>query len=254
MCLVNFQYSQHPVYSLIVAANRDEFYDRPTAPAHFWSDFPLVLAGRDLLQMGTWLGISKNGRFAALTNYRDPTQKDGKYSRGNIVKDFLISNERPSDYIDQLSKNHDSYGGFNILLANDQQFFHYNNMLDEKNEIPPGTHSLSNHTLNTPWPKAQRGKKELNEYLQTHPSHVCPKEIFNILANEEVAEDQFLPSTGVDLELERALSPLFIKTPHYGTRSSTVLMVDREKNVQFIERSYRNGRFLSECQYTFKIK
>ena len=254
MCLVNFHYKQHPVYSLIVAANRDEFYERPTAPANYWEDHPDILAGRDLLQMGTWLGISKNGRFAALTNFRDSSLLDGTQSRGTIVKDFLNTQKSPSEFIDKLSKERESYGGFNIILADGKQFLHYNNVLNERNDIIPGTHSLSNHTLNTPWPKVEYGKRSLSQYVEEHPDQVNPEALFHLLANEEVAPDHSLPVTGIGLDMERSLSPLFIKLPQYGTRSSTVLLIDQEKNVDFIERTFHNGAFYSERKYHFKIK
>ena len=244
MCLVNFQFRTHPTYPLIVVANRDEFYERPTEPAHFWEDYPDILAGRDLLQMGTWLGVSKAGRFAALTNFRDPQLKPGDLSRGDIVRDFLIGQQNPLDFIEELKKNKDSYGGYNVVIGDSHQLFHYNNILDEMNEVSPGTHSLSNHTLNTPWPKVEKGKQRLAEYLLLDNIEVEP--LFKLLKDEEVAQDSELPDTGVGIELERSLSPLFIKMPNYGTRSSTVLLMDENQNITFAERTYYKGKMHSE--------
>ncbi len=244
MCLVNFQFKVHPNYPLIVVANRDEFYERPTEPAHFWEDHPTILAGRDLLQMGTWLGVSKAGRFAALTNFRDPQLKPGHLSRGDIVRDFLIGQQEPLDFIEELKKSRESYGGYNIVIGDSHQLFHYNNILDEMNEVSPGTHSLSNHSLNTSWPKVEKGKQRLAEYLLLDNIEVEP--LFKLLKDEEVAQDSELPDTGVGIELERSLSPLFIKMPNYGTRSSTVLLMDENQNITFAERTYYKGKMHSE--------
>ncbi|MEK4520612.1 NRDE family protein [Psychrobacillus sp. FSL W7-1457] len=244
MCLVNFQFQTHPTYPLIVVANRDEFYERPTESAHFWEDHPSILAGRDLLQMGTWLGVSKAGRFAALTNFRDPQLEPGHLSRGEIVRNFLIGHQDPLDFIEELKKNRDSYGGYNIVIGDSHQLFHYNNILDEMNEVSPGTHSLSNHTLNTPWPKVEKGKQSLAEHLLLDNIEVGP--LFDLLTDESVAKDSELPDTGVGIELERSLSPLFIKMPNYGTRSSTVLLMDENQNITFAERTYYKGKMHSE--------
>ena len=253
MCLINLHFQDHPNYKLIVAANRDEFYDRPTSPAHFWVDEPNLLAGRDLVQMGTWLGITKNGRFAALTNYRDPAQFGVvKASRGEIVKNFLIENTSTLDFIDKLNLKKDHYNGFNIIIGNAEQLHYYNNINEQIIEIPRGTHGLSNHFLNTPWPKVSSGKSMLHNYVVKHKV-LDADELFTILLNAELAEDANLPNTGVELELERQLSPLFIRTPNYGTRCSTVLLVDNDNNVTFIERTYENGLFKIENNYSFQI-
>ncbi|QUW22423.1 NRDE family protein [Sporosarcina sp. Marseille-Q4063] len=253
MCLINFHLKDHPNYKLIVAANRDEFYERPTRPAHFWKDEPGLLAGRDLVQMGTWLGITKSGRFAALTNYRNPAEFGVvKESRGEIVKNFLVEDTSPSDFIHKLNTKKDLYNGFNILIGNTEQLHYYNNINEQIIVIPPGTHGLSNRFLNTPWPKVIKGKEMLQNYV-TKNEIMDADELFNILMNAELAEDASLPKTGVELELERQLSPLFIQTPNYGTRCSTILLVDHDNNVTFIERTYENGQFKLENNYSFQI-
>ena len=255
MCLVNFHFQDHPVYKLIVVANRDEFYERPTATADFWEDHPTILAGRDLLQMGTWLGVTKGGRFAALTNYRDPRlMETGRFSRGDIVRDFLANGDNPVDFIQKLAGNKESYGGYNIVIGDGNQLFHYNNILDETNEIFSGTHSLSNHTLNTPWPKVEKGKKRLRDYACSTLGELQLDSLFNIISDQSKANDEELPNTGVGLEMERLLSPMFIKIPSYGTRSSTVLLIDQEDNITFVERTFLEGEFHSENQFTFKIE
>lgn len=253
MCLINFQFHEHPYYKLIVAANRDEFYNRPTASAHFWNDEPTILAGRDLEQMGTWLGITKQGRFAALTNYRNPAHMaSGKTTRGEIITNYLTETSSPWDFIATIHENKVSYNGFNLILGNPDQLVYYNNIDGNTVDIPPGTHGLSNHFLNTPWPKVTKGKEMLHNYVIKHEVIQVDK-LFAILSNEEVAEDVNLPETGIDLELERQLSPLFIKTEQYGTRCSTVLLIDHENNLTFLERTFNNGLFIKEKKFEFQI-
>ena len=253
MCLINFQRKTHSNYKLIVVANRDEFYKRPTAPAHFWKDHPQLLAGRDLLQMGTWLGITKQGRFAALTNFRDPAHMEsGKNSRGAIVTDYLTQNVSPGEYLNQLRNNKTDYTGFNVIVGNSGELFHYNNVRNKITKITAGIHGLSNDTLNTPWPKVTKGKKLLREYvLQTEDLQI--NELFKINSDTTQATEEDLPQTGVGLSLERQLSPLFINTPEYGTRSSTVLLIDKGNNVTFVERTYHRGEFSEEKRFSFQI-
>lgn len=254
MCLINFQFHNHPTYPLIIVANRDEIYHRPTQSARFWEDEPSLLAGRDLLQMGTWLGITKQGRFAALTNYRDPSiDVTGKISRGGLVKEFLTSDQSPQQYLTQLKNTKENYAGYNLLFGTVQQLFHYNNILDEKSEISPGTHGLSNNTLNTPWPKVIKGKQMLEVYTST-TKNLDINQLFQTIADSEKASDEELPDTGVGIELERMLSPLFIRTPDYGTRSTTVLLIDQNNQVTYVERSYDKGEFKEENVFSFAIE
>lgn len=255
MCLVNFHIHEHPMYQLIVVANRDEFYKRPTAKAHFWEDYPNILAGRDLMQKGSWLGISKEGRFAALTNYRDPRLSEiGRVSRGDIVKEFLAGDISAAEYAQKLSKQRRDYAGFNVVVSDGTDFYHYNNIYDEINKIPLGTHSISNHTLNTPWPKVVKGRERLAQLVESHQQYIELDALFNIVFDEERAPDYLLPKTGVTLEWERLLSSLFIKSPEYGTRSTTVILVDRQGAVTFVEKSFEKGEFESENAFTFHIE
>ncbi|PAV29718.1 hypothetical protein CIL05_10125 [Virgibacillus profundi] len=254
MCLINFQFQEHPKYKLIVAANRDEAYDRPTAPAAFWEDHPNILAGRDLSQMGTWLGITKHGRFAALTNYRDPEHmKSGANSRGEIITNYLANDISTEAFLDSLKLGKDNYVGFNLILGSPDSLYYYNNIENEAIKITSGTHGLSNHFLNTPWPKVTKGKKRLREYVGSQ-KNIESNVLFDILSDAEDAEDAHLPQTGVGLDLERILSPLFIKTTNYGTRSSTVLIIDHDNNVTFTERTYNEGKFINEKQFSFRLE
>ncbi|MBY7142805.1 NRDE family protein [Virgibacillus sp. NKC19-3] len=254
MCLINLHVNNHPNYKLIVAANRDEFYERPTAPAHLWEDEPQILAGRDLIQMGTWLGVTKQGRFAALTNFRDPEHmQPGTFSRGEIAKNYLSTDVSPEEFLHTLKQDKAKYVGFNVILGNTEQLFHYNNVHNEITEIPAGTHGLSNDTLNTPWPKVTKGKKKLREYVMNQ-KEIQPNKLFEIVSDTEEAHIGDLPKTGVGLDFERKLSPLFIRTPDYGTRSSTVLLVDKQDNVLFHERTFDQGELKKENHFSFRIE
>lgn len=249
MCLINFHYDDHPIYKLIVAANRDEFYERPTAPAEFWTDQPDILAGRDLLHMGTWLGVTKSGRFAALTNYRNPEEVSvGKQSRGDIVTNFLAENVSSEVFLETLKEEKDNYAGFNILVGDADSLFYFSNKRPEIMEVSAGTHGLSNHFLNTSWPKVVKGRTKLRDYVMGHDI-IEPGALFDIISDADVAPDALLPSTGVGLDLERQLSPLFIKTPTYGNRSSTVLLVSHDQSITFVERTFANGEWTDERRF-----
>ncbi|SES66597.1 Uncharacterized conserved protein, contains NRDE domain [Oceanobacillus limi] len=254
MCLINFQFHDHPNYKLVIAANRDEFYNRPTAAAHFWEDHPNILAGRDLQQMGTWLGITKEGRFAALTNYRDPAHMGtGRNSRGEIVRYYLAGSDTPKQFLTALQEEKGNYVGFNVLVGSQNELFYYNNIENEITEIEKGhTYGLSNHFLNTPWPKVVKGKDQLQAYLEK-TSDIDPDSLFLLLQDAEQAPLDELPDTGIGVDLERKLSPLFIHIPQYGTRCSTVVTVDHKDYVTFVERTYHDGKYVGEKKFGFQI-
>lgn len=252
MCLILFAYQQHPQYPLIVAANRDEFYERKTKEAHFWDDHPLILAGRDLEKLGTWLGVTKTGRFAAVTNYRNPQELvHGKKSRGNLVVDALTYRGHLSKYMEHIHKEKDSFPGFNLLFGDIHQLYYYSNIEGKGKRLTKGIYGLSNHLLNTPWPKVKKGTSHLKKFIE-EPSQLSIESLFSILTDEERAKDEDLPNTGVPIEMERMLSPLFIKSKDYGTRSSTVLFLS-ETTVTFVERVYMNGK-VKEQQFNFHIQ
>ena len=254
MCLIAFNTNQHKKYKLILIANRDEFYPRPTASAEFWDDYPYVLGGRDLESLGTWMGISQSGRIAALTNYRDPTlERKRSTSRGDLVADYLIGAESTINYLDHLIKTASDYNGYNLVTGTADQLYYYSNQIDQYYKLDPGTYGLSNHLLNTPWPKVVSIKDKLENYLNTH-ENVLANDLFHILIDKTKAKDSELPDTGVSLELEKELSPIFIQKENYGTRASTVLLVDYNNNVNFIERTFNSGELKKENSFTFKIK
>lgn len=240
MCLILFGYKVHPKYKLILAANRDEFYERPTAPAHYWEDHPHILAGRDLRKLGTWMGVTKNGRFAALTNYRDPNEvTEDKRSRGDLVADFLKGSDSPADFMHMASERRSSYPGYNLLAGNMEELYYYSNVEDRIEQLQPGIYGVSNHVLNTEWPKVKKGKEGLSEIID-NPAGDLTEDLFTLLRNTDPVPDDLLPKTGVSLEWERILSPLFIKSDGYGTRSSTVLLVS-EDEIFYKERVHIGG-------------
>jgi uncharacterized protein with NRDE domain len=237
VCLILFAYKVHPKYKLIVAANRDEFLNRPTAPAHFWDDEPHILAGRDLEKMGTWMGVTKSGRFAALTNYRDPGENTvGKRSRGELVTDFLKCQDTAEVFLRKAADRQLDYPGYNLLVGDVNEIFYYSNVGDSLQRVEPGIHGVSNHLLNTDWPKVQRGKAGLASIIEEDHS-VMVEQLFDHLENADPAPDETLPSTGVTIEWEKLLSPMFIKSEKYGTRSSTVVLMNDEE-ILFEERSF----------------
>lgn len=241
MCLILLAYRVHPAYELLVAANRDEFHDRPTAPLAFWDDHPNVLAGRDLQAGGTWMGITRAGRFAALTNYRDPQHvRPGAPSRGQLVSAYLQGGEPASAYLENLLPRAAAYNGFNLLLGDETGLYYYSNYADGWRPLPPGIHGLSNHLLDTPWPKLARGRRVLRQALEP-TAEPRPDALLAILTDRAPAPDAELPATGVPLEWERWLSPIFIDAPGYGTRSSTILMVGRDGRTRMIETTWADA-------------
>ena len=248
MCLIAFAYQSHPAYPLIIIANRAEFYERPTAAAAFWADAPTILAGRDLKMNGSWMGISTCGRFAAITNYRDPNRPEsGDLSRGEIVQDFLNSKQTSSVFIEALRKKKDLYGGFNVLLYDGEELHHYNNVFDEHNIVPPGVHSVSNATLNTAWPKVTFAKDVLQTAIENDTLEMTS--LIPLLANDQIAPDEALPDTGVGIHLERALSAAFVKLPNYGTRCTTAITFQQNGMIQLLERTYELGEMAFDTKF-----
>lgn len=255
MCLIVFAYKFHREYPLIIAANRDEFYDRPSASASFWDDAPHVLAGRDLKEGGTWLGLTTDGRLAAITNYRDPALlKANAPSRGLLISDYLRKSFTPTAYLENVHQHSQDYNGFNLLIGNISSLYHYSNITGKTTPIEPGIHGLSNHLLDTPWPKVVRAKTLLKELLlQLSPPTVEP--ILFLLADRAHPPENQLPDTGIDHEWERMLSPLFITSPYYGTCSSTVILVDRHHRATFVEKITGEGNMRGTIhRFTFDIE
>lgn len=239
MCLILIAHRAHPAFRLVVGANRDERYDRPTAPAGFWPDAPEVLAGRDLEASGTWLGVTRGLRFAAVTNFRDPApaRADAR-SRGELTSRFLRSDVPAADYMAEVHRTAREYNGFNLFVADATGLYYYSNRDGAVRNLGSGAFGLSNHLLDTPWPKVAELKPRFMAALGTP---LDAGAVRAILADRTVAADRDLPDTGVGLERERALSPAFVVTETYGTRSTTVLAVGADGGVAFTEWSYAAG-------------
>lgn len=240
MCLILLAWQSHPDYPLVVAANRDEFFARPSSPVGFWEDAPDILAGRDLQAGGTWLGVSRRQRFAALTNFREGgKQRADAPSRGALVADFLAGESDPESYpesyLENLSNRGPDYNGFNLFVGDGRRLGYYSNRNAGTRWLQPGIYGLSNHLLDTPWPKLSAAKAAFAAALAQLPAAMP---FFELLADREIVPDTHLPETGVPLEWERILSSVFVSSPDYGTRASSLLTIHRDGRVSFLERSF----------------
>jgi uncharacterized protein with NRDE domain len=264
MCLILFAWESHPDYSLVVAANRDEFYSRPTAPIGWWEERTSILGGRDKAEVigtpGTWMGISTNGRFAAITNVRAPTEKNPLLkTRGEISSEYLFSELTPSEFVESSPSRFNNYNGFNLLMGDfttpkdhklnwltNRRLINgeiYPSNLIEATPLNSGVYGLSNAMLNTPWPKITNCLPKFKEAIEADTGDFSNNEEYlKLLSDNTVAPDNKLPKTGVSNELERILSSAFIKTENYGTRSSSILRVRRDGYFEFLERRFdHNG-------------
>lgn len=235
MCTIIFALNQHPHYKLIYLGNRDEFKSRPTAPSAYWEDVPKLLAGRDLKACGTWLGITKDKRVSFLTNYRDfKLIKENQASRGGLTFDYLRGETSASTFLNDLKASKTSYNPYNLVVGNFNELFFYSNVEDEIKRVKDGIHGLSNAHLDTPWYKVEKAKKRLQHLIEKDQIDV--EALFEILDDREIPPDQFLPDTGIDIELERNLSSIFIDLDTYGTIYQTVILVDQNDKVTYVER------------------
>lgn len=237
MCLILLAWRAHPDYPLVFAGNRDENYERSSAPADFWPDAPHLYGGRDLEKGGTWLGLTLSGRIAAVTNFRDGRASPALRSRGELPAEFLRGTARGAPYLRAVTARGAEYGGF-TLIAGDLGGLHWmSNRAPGIEELAPGVHGLSNHLLDTPWPKVTKGKRRLTALLGAGERELLGA-LFEALADRTVAADAELPDTGVGRQRERELSPAFVAGERYGTRASTVLLVSRQNAVLFAERAF----------------
>ena len=236
MCLILFALGQSEDFPLIVLANRDEFYARPTRAAHWWHDHPGVFGGRDLQAYGAWMGVNRQGRFAAVTNVREPDKKPvGKLSRGGLPRAFLTGTAAPADFLAAIEKQADEYAGFNLLVGDSSELWFYSNRQTGIRKIEPGIYGVSNGRFDQAWPKVSSGKLALKQALE---KHIEDDALIGIMSNEQRAADELLPSTGVPLEKERLLSSRFIKSADYGTRASSVVKYSSEYTIHFTEQNY----------------
>lgn len=233
MCLIAVGWRVHPEFPLVVAANRDEFYSRPSAPAGRWPDDPRVIGGRDLEAGGSWLAITETGRFAAVTNVREPGAPKGSRSRGALTRDFLLGNHRAYDHVAGIAAG--DFSGFNLLVADAESLWYCSNRDGAARELKPGIYGLSNHRLDTPWPKLVAARQGFASALPALPA---TDPLFAILADDRLAADADLPQTGVGLEWERRLSAIFVRSENYGTRASTVLTLAAQGGIRLEERNF----------------
>jgi uncharacterized protein with NRDE domain len=238
MCLILFALQAHPEFKLIVAANRDEYYQRPTAPADWWEEDSFLLAGKDLEAGGTWMGITKKGKFAALTNYRSShPPKSNAPSRGALVSRYLLSDIPGQEYLEEVRLKGSQYNGFNLILGDMDTLYYYSSVQGDFIRISPGFHGLSNAFLDTPWPKMEKGKRILEQQVLGQ-MQVSSEMIFSLLKDTGTPPVHELPDTGIGIRYEKILSSIFIKSSQYGTRSSTVLLVDGNNRVTFAEKGF----------------
>lgn len=253
MCLIVIAWRAREDLPLIVAANRDEWRERPAKPAHWWPDCPRLFAGRDLRAGGTWMGVTREGRFAAVTNYRDPADKRSTAcSRGTLVTEFLLGSDSPARFLSNLSERAHEYNAFNLILGDGVGLFYYGSREGVPRAIEPGVHGLSNHVLDEPWPKVIRGRVAMEAALE-HPDPADP--LFDMLSDRTCAPDEELPQTGVGIEWERRLSPPLITGADYGTRASTVMAVSASGAVRFEERTREaEGAVTNIARESFPLK
>jgi uncharacterized protein with NRDE domain len=238
MCLIAFAVDLHPRYQLVLVANRDEFRNRGASPAGFWPDAPHVLAGRDLQAGGTWIGVTIGGKVAAVTNYRDARQQVADPpSRGQLVAGYLRDDAMTAaDLRDYLERHASDYDGFNLIYGTWRDLHYFTNRGGGSGPVSAGIHGLSNHLLDTRWPKVVVAKDRLTSLLQQ--PEMDPAELIRSLSDPFPFADELLPDTGIGPERERFLSPLFIKGEVYCTRSTTVLLVGRDGEVALVEQSH----------------
>jgi uncharacterized protein with NRDE domain len=254
MCLIVFAYDCHPEYRLILGANRDEYRDRPADNACFWPDAPHLLAGRDRKAGGTWLGISIDGKLAAVTNFREPSRQVlDPPSRGGLAAGFLKDRSLTTDaFRHVLNRDGQHYDGFNLLYGTVDDLHYFTNRGGSSAPVTAGLHGISNHLLDTRWPKLTVARSRLKELLPFN--RIDPEQIFEALSDTTTFAFRVLPDTGIGPERERLLSPIFITDETYGTRSTTVLLVDRDGGVTLIERTFEHPQtVLSTQRYSFRI-
>lgn len=253
MCILFIAINQHPDYPLIIAANRDEFHRRPTAPSSFWDSHPSMLAGQDLEAKGTWMGVTRYGGIAALTNIRDPRQSTHARTRGELVVNALTKQDTAA-LERRLQADRTHYNGYNLVYGHLTDLTVYNNAHDTFFPLSDGVHGLSNADIHTHWPKVTRGMHALTDYISTTP-RIEQDDLFTLLRDEVKAGDHQLPQTGIGYEWEKRLSSIFIQSPDYGTRTSTLLLVDNQQCCHWQERTFSpEGVITDTRRFAFQIE
>ena len=248
MCLIVLAWRSHPDFPLVLAANRDEFHERAAAPMGWWDDRPALLAGRDLKAGGTWLGLSRTGRLATVTNYREDQPPAGLRSRGDIVTGFTDSEVRPVSFLDAVDG--ETYAGFSVLASDGSELAYRSNRGDDTHALDAGIYGLSNASLDTPWPKLVRTRGRLETLLGAQ--QLTLDDLLEIVADRQPAADSEIPDSGLPFELGRALSAPFIVTPGYGTRCSTALLCRADGHIEIVERRFdADGDVTGESRFVF---
>ncbi len=227
MCLITFGYKVHPQFELIVLANRDEFTNRGFLQAHHWGSRQKVISGIDLTAKGGWTGITESGRIAIVTNYRNGLKNDSELSsRGGLVTNFLDSDISAKEYLGVLRRSKDYYNGYNIIFGCADSLYWYSNINDKYILLQPGFYGLSNHLLDTEWPKLKQVKSKLKAHIES--DQICPNELQAIMLDNHQFDESQLPDTGIDLELEKGLSPVFVDLGSYGTILTTIIYLRKD--------------------------
>ncbi|MCH9694017.1 MAG: NRDE family protein [Gammaproteobacteria bacterium] len=235
MCLIVLSWQQHPDFPLVVASNRDEFHNRPTESARWWPDESDILGGRDLQAGGTWFALHRDGRFSAVTNYRDadaPSARDR--SRGHLVTDFLLGADKPVDYLSMI--NGSDYAGFNLLVSDGESLAYLSNREDEIRELQPGVYGLANELLDSPWHKVLRSKEAMEQLIDS--DKINETELLRMLDDRQKAPANTIESSRLPFSTAHAISAPFIVLPDYGTRCSTVALRDLAGNWSMRERRF----------------
>lgn len=251
MCLLIFAHKMSSRYPLAIAANRDEFHARPTAASHFWPQQPELLAGQDLEQGGTWMGITRSGRFAAITNFRDPSRTaPAPRSRGELPLHYLVGAQDPENFLQSVAAQAQQYAGFNLLVGDRNTLWYFTNSLPPAERTPlclqPGIYGLSNAQLDTPWPKVDLGRNKLQSLLETR--QLSHEALSDIVGDRQLAEPGALHPHGLASDMDQLLSAQFIVTSRYGTRSSTTLWTDNQNQAHWREQSFNELGEISQVQ------
>jgi len=253
MCLALLALDAHARHAVVLAANRDEFHARAADPAHWWPGEE-ILAGRDRVAGGTWLGVDRHGRFAFVTNVREPGRHDPSApTRGTLVPRVLHDEAEVVEAVSNAVRDSARMNGFNLLAGEPGVAAWSSNRAAGVLRLARGVHGVSNAALDTPWPKLVRTRSALEAWLREGTDAIEP--LFALLADRTPAEDDDLPRTGVTREWERMLSSPFIVAPNYGTRCSTIVLIDRDGAVRFVERSFdAEGRVSGEVDQRFVVE
>ncbi len=251
MCIILTALDVHPQYRLILLSNRDEFFKRETLPLHRWEGNVPMYAGRDLKEGGAWLGMTAEGRITTVTNYREPPEEGSWLSRGLIVSRYLSGKSDPFDYLESLRKEGDRYRGLNVFCGYPDRLYYYSNRGKGIVRVEKGIHGLSNGLLDEPWPKVNRGKSLFAELVRSRGDFPVEK-AFSLMKDTWRPADENLPDTGFGLEGERFLSTIFIQGKEYGTRCTTLILVDRDGEVYMEERTHVPDEERKIIQFTLE--